>query len=92
VRDVAFVHDGVLTADKPSAERREGSALLPILTQRERLDAGRRAGASGSLMPRILAGLPKSFNVAFLFDQRRLCPLFHFGGGPEGVIAAGLTG
>jgi len=36
-------------------------------------------------MPRILAGLPKSFNVAFLFDQSVFCSLVDLRRGPRGA-------
>ena len=91
VRDVAFVHDGY--SPQTNLVRRDGrpSALLPILT----------SGSASTLtvvenvrklMPRIQAGLPKSLNVDFLFDQSVFVRSSINGVVREGVIAACLTG
>src|SRR5271154_1176710 len=91
MRDVAFVHDGY--SPQTNLVRRDGrpSALLPILT----------SGSASTLsvvkdvrqiMPRIQAGLPKSLNVDFLFDQSVFVRSSITGVIREGVIAACLTG
>jgi CzcA family heavy metal efflux pump len=91
VRDVAFVHDGY--SPQTNLVRRDGrpSALLPILT------SGSASTLSvvqnvRQLMPRIQAGLPKSLNVDFLFDQSVFVRSSITGVVREGVIAACLTG
>jgi CzcA family heavy metal efflux pump len=91
VRDVAFVHDGYLP--QTNLVRRDGraSALLPVLT----------SGSASTLtvvknvrqlMPKIQAGLPKSLNVDFLFDQSVFVRSSISGVAREGIIAACLTG
>jgi CzcA family heavy metal efflux pump len=91
MRDVAFVHDGF--SPQTNLVRRDGrpSALLPVLT----------SGSASTLsvvknvrrmMPRIQAGLPKSLNVDFLFDQSVFVRSSITGVVREGVIAACLTG
>jgi multidrug efflux pump subunit AcrB len=91
MRDVAFVHDGY--SPQTNLVRRDGraSALLPILT----------SGSASTLtvvkdvrqlMPRIQAGLPKSLNIDFLFDQSIFVRSSISGVVREGVIAACLTG
>lgn len=90
MRDVAWVHDGNLP--QTNLVRRDGrpSALLPILTSGTAstlsvVDAVRK------LMPRIQAGLPKSLDVAYLFDQSVFVRASISGVQREGAIAAGLT-
>jgi len=90
MRDVAWVHDGNLP--QTNLVRRDGrpSALLPILTSGTAstlsvVDAVRK------LMPRVQAGLPKSLDVAYLFDQSVFVRASISGVQREGAIAAGLT-
>src|SRR5215210_5780781 len=68
IRDVAFVHDGF--SPQTNLVRRDGrhSALLPILTSG---DASTLSVVSGvrQLMPKIMAGMPQSLSMDFLFDQ-----------------------
>jgi multidrug efflux pump subunit AcrB len=68
LRDVAFVHDGY--TPQTNLVRRDGrhSALLPILTSGSASTLS-VVHAVRSMMPRIQAGLPKSLDVSFLFDQ-----------------------
>src|SRR5258706_1299121 len=91
LRDVAYVHDGY--SPQTNLVRRDGraSVLLPILT----------SGSASTLtvvkqvrelMPRIQAGLPKSLNVDFLFDQSVFVRSSISGVVREGIIAACLTG
>src|SRR6266404_4480974 len=91
VSDVAFVHDGF--QPQTNLVRRDGrhSALLPILSNGSAstltvVDQVRQ------LMPKILAGLPPSLKVDFLFDQSVFVRAAVTGVLHEGVIAAGLTG
>src|SRR5207245_11471086 len=69
VGDVAFVHDGF--NPQTNLVRRDGrhSALLPILSNGSASTLSVVSGAR-QLMPKILAGLPSSLKVDFLFDQR----------------------
>src|SRR2546426_6189739 len=91
VGDVAFVHDGF--NPQTNLVRRDGrhSALLPILSTGS---ASTLAVVSGArqLMPKILAGLPSSLKVDFLFDQSVFVRAAITGVLHEGVIAACLTG
>jgi multidrug efflux pump subunit AcrB len=91
VRDVGFVHDGY--TPQTNLVRRDGrhSVLLPILTSG---NASTLAVVSGvrSLMPKIQAGLPKSLNVDFLFDQSAFVRSAISGVLSEGLIAACLVG
>src|SRR5262249_46463329 len=66
VRDVGFVHDGYLP--QTNLVRRDGrhSVLLPILTSGSASTLS-VVSAVRSLMPTIIAGLPKSLNVGYLF-------------------------
>src|SRR5213593_3735511 len=91
VRDVAFVHDGF--SPQTNLVRRDGrhSALLPILSNGSAstltvVDQARK------LMPKILAGLPPSLKVDFLFDQSVFVRAAITGVLHEGVIAGFLTG
>src|SRR4029077_3304850 len=91
VRDVGFVHDGY--SPQTNLVRRDGrpSVLLPILKSG---DASTLDVVKGirNLMPRIQAGLPKSLNVDFLFDQSVFVRDAITGVLHEGVIAACLVG
>ncbi|MEA2707447.1 MAG: hypothetical protein QOF78_48, partial [Phycisphaerales bacterium] len=90
VRDVAFVHDGF--TPQTNLVRRDGkpSVMLPILV----------SGTTSTLtvvdnvrkiMPRIQAGMPKSLNLDFLFDQSVFVRAAISGVLREGAIAACLT-
>src|SRR5207245_7702234 len=90
VADVAFVHDGF--SPQTNLVRRDGrhSALLPILSNGSDstltvVDQVRQ------LMPKILAGLPSSLKVDFLFDQSIFVRAAVTGVLHEGVIAGCLT-
>src|SRR5437763_4971363 len=90
VGDVAFVHDGF--NPQTNLVRRDGrhSALLPILSNGSAstltvVDQVRQ------LMPTILAGLPSSLKVDFLFDQSVFVRAAVTGVVHEGVIAGCLT-
>src|SRR2546427_3521790 len=91
VADVAFVHDGF--SPQTNLVRRDGrhSALLPILTNGSASTLTVVAQAR-QLMPKILAGLPSSLKVDFLFDQSVFVRAAITGVLHEGVIAACLTG
>src|SRR5437588_11984412 len=91
VADVAFVHDGF--QPQTNLVRRDGrhSALLPILSNGSAstltvVDQVRQ------LMPTILAGLPSSLKVDFLFDQSVFVRAAVSGVVREGAIAGCLTG
>src|SRR6266850_7477960 len=90
VGDVAFVHDGF--SPQTNLVRRDGhhSALLPILSNGS---ASTLAVVNGArqLMPKILAGLPSSLKVDFLFDQSVFVRAAVTGVIHEGVIAGCLT-
>ena len=90
VSDVAFVHDGF--QPQTNLVRRDGrhSALLPILSNGSAstltvVDQVRQ------LMPTILAGLPSSLKVDFLFDQSVFVRAAVTGVVHEGAIAGCLT-
>src|SRR5256712_1731858 len=90
VGDVAFVHDGF--NPQTNLVRRDGrhSALLPILSNGSAstltvVDQVRQ------LMPKILAGLPSSLKVDFLFDQSIFVRAAVTGVLHEGAIAGCLT-
>ena len=91
LRDVAFVHDGYSPQTNLVRRNGQGSALLPVLT------SGSASTMSvvkdvRQLVPKIQAGLPKSLNVDFLFDQSVFVRSSIKGVVREGVIAACLTG
>src|SRR5438132_7980539 len=90
VRDVAFVHDGF--NPQTNLVRRDGrhSALLPILSNGSASTLTVVAQAR-QLMPKILAGLPPSLKVDFLFDQSVFVRAAVTGVLHEGVIAGCLT-
>ena len=91
VRDVGFVHDGF--SPQTNLVRRDGrhSALLPVLTSG---DASTLSVVGGvrKVLPTILAGMPKSLSVDFLFDQSIFVRSAITGVVREGVIAGCLTG
>ena len=91
VGDVAFVHDGF--NPQTNLVRRDGqhSALLPILSNGSASTLSVVSGAR-QLMPKILAGLPSSLKVDFLFDQSLFVRAAIAGVVREGAIAAALTG
>ncbi|TMD70004.1 MAG: efflux RND transporter permease subunit, partial [Chloroflexi bacterium] len=90
VRDVAFVHDGF--NPQTNLVRRDGrhSALLPILSNGSASTLTVVAQAR-QLMPKILAGLPPSLKVDFLFDQSVFVRAAITGVLHEGAIAGCLT-
>jgi multidrug efflux pump subunit AcrB len=90
VGDVAFVHDGF--TPQTNLVRRDGrhSVLLPILSNGSVSTLKVVAGAR-ELMPKILAGLPSSLNVDFLFDQSVFVRAAITGVLHEGAIAGFLT-
>ncbi len=90
VGDVAFVHSGF--SPQTNLVRRDGrhSALLPILSNGSASTLSIVAQAR-ALMPRILAGLPSSLKVDFLFDQSLFVRAAITGVLHEGVIAGVLT-
>jgi multidrug efflux pump subunit AcrB len=90
VGDVAFVHDGF--TPQTNLVRRDGrhSVLLPILSNGSVSTLKVVAGAR-ELMPKILAGLPSSLKVDFLFDQSVFVRAAITGVLHEGAIAGFLT-
>src|SRR5438445_43831 len=90
VADVAFVHDGF--SPQTNLVRRDGrhSALLPILSNGSASTLTVVAQAR-QLMPKILAGLPSSLKVDFLFDQSVFVRAAITGVLHEGAIAGLLT-
>src|SRR6185503_12896620 len=90
VGDVAFVHDGF--NPQTNLVRRDGrhSALLPILSNGSASTLTVVAQAR-ELMPKILAGLPPSLKVDFLFDQSVFVRAAITGVLREGAIAGFLT-
>jgi multidrug efflux pump subunit AcrB len=90
VKDVAFVHDGFIP--QTNLVRRDGrhSALLPILSNGSVSTLAVVAQAR-QLMPKILAGLPPSLKVDFLFDQSVFVRAAITGVLHEGLIAGCLT-
>ena len=91
VGDVAFVHDGF--QPQTNLVRRDGrhSALLPILSNGS-ASTLTVVSQARQLMPKILAGLPPSLKVDFLFDQSIFVRGAVTGVLHEGVIAGCLTG
>jgi multidrug efflux pump subunit AcrB len=90
LRDVAFVHDGY--TPQTNLVRRDGrhSALLPVLTSGSASTLSVVSGVR-TMMPRIQAGLPKSLDVSYLFDQSVFVRASITGVLREGAIAACLT-
>lgn len=91
VGDVAFVHDGF--NPQTNLVRRDGShsVLLPVLSNGS-ASTLKIVAQVRQLMPSILAGLPSSLKVDFLFDQSVFVRAAISGVLREGVIAACLTG
>jgi CzcA family heavy metal efflux pump len=91
VRDVAFVHDGY--TPQTNLVRHDGrpAALLPILTSGSASTLSVVKGVR-DIMPRIMAGMPKSLHVDYLFDQSIFVRSSISGVVREGLIAACLTG
>src|SRR5213593_153437 len=90
VKDVAFVHDGF--NPQTNLVRRDGrhSALLPILSNGS-ASTLTVVSQARQLMPKILAGLPPSLKVDFLFDQSVFVRAAIDGVLHEGGIAGFLT-
>ncbi len=90
VGDVAFVHDGF--NPQTNLVRRDGrhSALLPILSNGS-ASTLTVVNQARQLMPKILAGLPPSLKVDFLFDQSVFVRAAITGVVREGAIAGCLT-
>jgi multidrug efflux pump subunit AcrB len=91
VHDVGFVHDGYLP--QTNLVRRNGrhSVLLPILTSGSASTLS-VVSAVRAMMPTIMAGLPKSLNLTYLFDQSVFVRASITGVVREGAIAGFLTG
>jgi len=91
VRDVGFVHDGY--QPQTNLVRRDGrhSVLIPVLTSGSASTLS-VVSAVRNLMPTIMAGMPKSLNLDYLFDQSVFVRASISGVVHEGVIAACLTG
>src|SRR5947207_1364909 len=91
VGDVALVHDGF--SPQTNLVRRDGrhSALLPILSNGS-ASTLTVVSQARQLMPKILAGLPSSLKVDFLFDQSVFVRAAVTGVLHEGLIAGCLTG
>jgi multidrug efflux pump subunit AcrB len=91
VHDVAFVHDGY--QPQTNLVRRDGkhSTMLPVLTSGNASTLS-VVQAVRSIMPRILAGMPKSLKLDFLFDQSVFVRASISGVLREGAIAGCLTG
>src|SRR5882724_3646889 len=91
LHDVAFVHDGF--TPQTNLVRRDGrhSALLPVLTSG---NASTLSVVNGirKLMPTIMAGMPKSLQMDYLFDQSLFVKASITGVVREALIAAFLTG
>src|SRR5437870_4475700 len=91
VGDFAYVHDGFQPQTNLVRRDERHSALLPILSNGSAstlsvVDQVRQ------LMPTILAGLPSSLKVDFLFDQSVFVRAAVSGVVREGAIAGCLTG
>jgi multidrug efflux pump subunit AcrB len=90
VGEVAFVHSGF--SPQTNLVRRDGrhSVLLPILSNGSASTLAIVSQAR-ALMPKILAGLPSSLKVDFLFDQSVFVRAAITGVLHEGVVAGILT-
>src|SRR5882672_3565915 len=91
LRDVAFVHDGF--TPQTNLVRRDGrhSVLLPVLTSGSASTLSVVSGVR-NLMPTIMAGMPKSLKLDYLFDQSIFVRASIDGVAREGAIAGALTG
>ena len=91
VRDIGFVHDGF--QPQTNLVRHDGrhSVLLPVLTSGSASTLS-VVSAVRQLMPTVMAGMPKSLNLEYLFDQSVFVRASISGVVREGVIAACLTG
>jgi len=91
VRDVGFVHDGY--QPQTNLVRRDGrhSVLLPILTSGSASTLSVVSDVR-KLMPTIMAGMPKTLKLDYLFDQSVFVRASISGVVREGIIAACLTG
>src|ERR1700757_5085226 len=88
--DVAFVHNGFIP--QTNLVRRDGrhSVLLPVLSNGS-ASTLTVVAKTRELMPKILAGLPSSLKVDFLFDQSVFVREAITGVLHEGAIAGFLT-
>ena len=91
VHDVAFVHDGYSPQTNLVRKNGRPSALLPVLTSGGGSTLSVVKGVR-TLLPIIQAGLPKSLNIDFLFDQSVFVRASISGVVREAAIAACLTG
>jgi multidrug efflux pump subunit AcrB len=91
MRDIGLVHDGYLP--QTNLVRRDGrhSVLLPVLTSGSASTLS-VVSAVRAMMPIIMAGMPKSLHLDFLFDQSLFVRASIAGVVREAVIAACLTG
>ena len=90
VADVAFVHDGFIPQTNLVRRDDRHSVLLPILSNGSASTLA-VVKQTRQLMPKILAGLPSSLKVDFLFDQSVFVRAAVTGVIHEGVIAGCLT-
>jgi multidrug efflux pump subunit AcrB len=90
VRDIGFVHDGY--QPQTNLVRRDGrhSVIMPVLTSGSASTLS-VVSAVRDLMPTVMAGMPKSLNLDYLFDQSVFVRASIAGVVREGVIAACLT-
>jgi multidrug efflux pump subunit AcrB len=91
VRDVAQVRDGYQVQTNIVRADGRRSALLTVL-KNGNASTLQIVQAVKDVLPRILAGLPKSLRVKQLFDQSLFVRAAIQGVLREGAIAAGLTG
>ena len=91
VRDVGVVHDGY--QPQTNLVRRDGrhSVIMPVLTSGSASTLS-VVSAVRNLMPTVMAGMPKSLNLDYLFDQSVFVRASISGVVREGVLAACLTG
>ena len=91
VRDVGYVHDGY--QPQTNLVRRDGrhSVLMPVLTSGSASTLS-VVSAVRDMMPTVMAGMPKSLHLDYLFDQSVFVRASISGVVREGIIAACLTG